>query len=177
MPTDVKLDQGQAANILLLESDVVQCTAADFVLDCPSRHTAGPGPRRAMVHDFSDGLTINYGGDYPGGVTINGPTVSSSGARITLDRKGFLGKTASDLPNSLDEVHIHASVINLDTLADDSSSAGDVKFTFQHPGEVDQDGNQRTQDFPETVLLGALITTLRDEISMLKDRVAKLESK
>jgi hypothetical protein len=177
MSTDVKLDQGPAANILLLESDVVRCTAADFVLDSPSRHTAGAGLRRALVHDFSDGLTINFGGDYPGGVTINGPTVFSSRATITLDGKGFLGKTPADLPNNLDEVHIHASVINLDTLSEDLNSAGDIKFTFQHPGEIDQDGNQRTADFPETVLLGALITTLRDEISLLKDRVARLESR
>jgi hypothetical protein len=26
--------------------------------------------RRALVHDFQDGLTINYNHDYPGGVTI-----------------------------------------------------------------------------------------------------------
>jgi hypothetical protein len=25
------------------------------------------------VHDFDDGLTINWANDYPGGVTINGP--------------------------------------------------------------------------------------------------------
>ena len=89
----------------------------------------------------------------------------------------ILGKSTVDLPNKLDQVNIHASVIGLDTLSDDANSAGDVRFTFQHPGEIDQDGNQRTQDFPETVLLGALLTTLRDEISLLKDRVARLESK
>jgi hypothetical protein len=31
--------------------------------------------RRALVHDFGDGLTINWPGDYPGGVTINGDKV------------------------------------------------------------------------------------------------------
>ncbi|QXP53073.1 MULTISPECIES: hypothetical protein [unclassified Cellulophaga] len=32
----------------------------------------GSGHRRALVHDHEDGLTINYNGDYPGGVTIKG---------------------------------------------------------------------------------------------------------
>ena len=30
------------------------------------------GPRRALMHDTGDGLTVNVGGDYPGGVTIRG---------------------------------------------------------------------------------------------------------
>lgn len=177
MATDVKLDQGERGDIVLLDGGVVQCTATDLLLDAPSRHIGGSGLRRALVHDFSDGLTINWAGDYPGGVTINGPSIGSSAARVTLDRKGFLGKSALDLPNSLDQVTIHASVISLDTLSEDANSAGDVRFTFQHPGEIDQNGNQRTPDFTETVLLGALLTTLRDEISLLKDRLTKLESK
>lgn len=177
MATDIKLDQGPSGNVLLFESDVVQITAADLVLDSASRHTGSPGIRRALVHDFSDGLTINFLGDYPGGVIINGPSTSSSSARIVLDRNGFLGKTASDLPNSLDQVSIHASVISLDTLSNDSNSAGDVRLTFQHPGEIDQDGNQRTSDFPETIFIGALLTKLRDEIALLKDRVTNLEGR
>jgi hypothetical protein len=28
--------------------------------------------KRALVHDFDDGLTVNWGNDYSGGVTING---------------------------------------------------------------------------------------------------------
>lgn len=172
MPTDVKLDQGQRGDTVLLDGGVVQATASDFVLDSPSRHKGHPGLRRALVHDFSDGLTINWAGDYPGGVTINGPSTELSTARIGLDRSG-----SGFGDNALDQVTIHATLINLDTLRSDSNAAGEVKFTFQHPGEFDQDGNQRTPDFPETVFLGALLTTLRDEISLLKDRVAKLESK
>lgn len=169
MATDVRLDEGDGT-VLALAARVVKAEATDFVLDAADRRR-GPGLRRALVHDQNDGLTINFNGDYPGGVTINGPSIDSSTARITLDRKGFI------VNPGLDQVHIHASVINLDTLTDDSNGAGDVVFTFSHPGEIDQNGNQRTDDFPETVLLGALLTTLRDEISFLKDRVAKLESK
>jgi hypothetical protein len=44
----------------------------DIHLDNASRRSATTGFRRALVHDFNDGLTINWGGDYPGGVTIRG---------------------------------------------------------------------------------------------------------
>jgi hypothetical protein len=39
--------------------------------DPSRRHNTTPF-RRALVHDFHDGLTVNWGGDYPGGVTIQG---------------------------------------------------------------------------------------------------------
>ncbi len=140
MSTDVKLDQDNGFS-LVLEANVVKATAADFVLDSPVRHTGRGATRRALVHDFSDGLTVNWDGDYPGGVTING------------------------------------SIINLNTLTRDSLGAGDVRLTFFHPDELDQNGNPRKEGFNETILLGELLTTLRDEISSLKDRVAKLESR
>lgn len=46
--------------------------AADLILDLPARRTSATGYRRALVHDYQDGLTINWASDYPGGVTING---------------------------------------------------------------------------------------------------------
>ena len=140
MSTDVKLDQDNGFS-LVLDAAVVKATAADFVLDSRQRHTGRGTTRRALVHDFGDGLTVNFSGDYPGGVTING------------------------------------SVITLNTLTLDSPAAGDVRLTFFHPDELDQDGNPRVPGFNETVFLGVLLTTLRDEISSLKARVAQLESK
>lgn len=44
----------------------------DVHLDNPARRTSTTGNRRALVHDFNDGLTINWNSDYPGGVTIRG---------------------------------------------------------------------------------------------------------
>jgi hypothetical protein len=42
----------------------------DFIMsDVPGRGDGG----RALVHDNNDTLTINYGGDFAGGVRINGP--------------------------------------------------------------------------------------------------------
>jgi hypothetical protein len=140
MSTDVKLDQGDG-NFLNLEAQFVKAVASDFMLDKQDRRKNNTPSRRALVHDFNDGLTLNWDGDYPGGVTING------------------------------------SIINLNTLTPASPGAGDVQFTFFHPDELDQEGNPRVPGFNETVFLGVLLTTMRDEISSLKDRVAKLESK
>ncbi|EFM12299.1 hypothetical protein PaecuDRAFT_0979 [Paenibacillus curdlanolyticus YK9] len=70
MPTDIKLDEGDG-NHVVIEGAVVKTTASDFILDAPSRRRFG-GIRRAMVHDGGDGLTINFNGDYPGGVTVGG---------------------------------------------------------------------------------------------------------
>lgn len=70
MPTDIKLDEGDG-NHVVIEGTVVRTTASDLILDSPDRRIAG-GLRRALVHDGTDGLTINFNGDYPGGVTVGG---------------------------------------------------------------------------------------------------------
>jgi hypothetical protein len=73
MATDVKLDQGDGS-FLVLEGRVVKAAASDFMLDSPERRKGIKPFRRAMVHDQSDGLTINFNGDYPGGVRLVGVT-------------------------------------------------------------------------------------------------------
>jgi hypothetical protein len=59
--SDVKLVPGQ-----------VIVDALDLCLDSPDRRKEQTNPhRRALVHDFDDGLTLNWDHDYPGGVKIN----------------------------------------------------------------------------------------------------------
>lgn len=70
MPTDIILDNN-GGEWITLTAAVVQAAAADFVLDHPGRRASGRGYRRALVHDHHDGLTINFNGDYPGGLTLN----------------------------------------------------------------------------------------------------------
>src|SRR6266446_1921162 len=72
MATDVKLDQGSDGSFLVLEGRVVKVIGSDFMLDSPARHTGSTPFRRALVHTSGDGLAMNFGGDYPGGVTIDG---------------------------------------------------------------------------------------------------------
>ena len=72
MPTDIKLDQ-QGGNWVVVEGSVLKSTATDFMLDSPARRGAAGSPhRRALVHDYGDGLTLNYASDYPGGVKVAG---------------------------------------------------------------------------------------------------------
>jgi hypothetical protein len=58
---------------------------ADVILDYAARRKTTAGVRRAFVHDFDDGLTINWASDYPGGVTING-TVKVPGKLMVAGR-------------------------------------------------------------------------------------------
>lgn len=57
---------------LKLVGNKVQVEACDLVVDAAERRKQQGGYRRALVHDFNDGLTINWDNDYPGGVTVNG---------------------------------------------------------------------------------------------------------
>jgi hypothetical protein len=97
MSTDIKLDQGDG-NWVTVEATVLNAEASDLILDSKSRRSATNGLRRALVHDVNDGLTINFNGDYPGGVTIHGLTnglslspVVQSGATPTLPRAAAIG--------------------------------------------------------------------------------------
>jgi hypothetical protein len=69
MATDIRLDEGDGT-FLVLASRVVKTEASDFMLDSPQRRKSAGGNRRALVHNQNDGLTVNFSGDYPGGVTL-----------------------------------------------------------------------------------------------------------
>jgi hypothetical protein len=71
MATNVTLDDVDG-NYVTVDAAVVKHTASDLMLDSADRRHGGGLYRRALVHDQNDGLTINFDGDYPGGVTITG---------------------------------------------------------------------------------------------------------
>lgn len=71
MATDIRLDEIDG-NWIMLQSAVLKSTASDFMLDAPGRRQTADGFRRALVHNDSDGLTLNFAGDYPGGVVVEG---------------------------------------------------------------------------------------------------------
>jgi hypothetical protein len=56
--------------------NAIVCKTTDLILDSEERrsgdHKSDKEMRRALVHNVNDGLTINYNGDYPGGVAIKG---------------------------------------------------------------------------------------------------------
>ncbi len=59
-------------NETILDTFSLKLLGADFKIDHKSRRKSKTPYRRALVHDFNDGLTINWDKDYPGGVVING---------------------------------------------------------------------------------------------------------
>lgn len=83
MAVDIILDD-QDKEWITLAATAVNTTASEFIMDAPGRHEGIPGPRRALVHDHADGLTLNYNRDYPGGLTLND-------ARVRLEVHLHLG--------------------------------------------------------------------------------------
>ncbi len=65
---DIKLDGATA----IVEGNWLLIKCWDIKLDSPDRRSQTGGERRALVHGFNDELVVNYGDDYPGGVTIRG---------------------------------------------------------------------------------------------------------
>jgi hypothetical protein len=123
MTSDITLDMawtpGDNVNV---KTQFFVVTATDLILDNPSRRIKGQPPnydkprplpgephqphqpaqpgrqtvpslRRALVHDFEDGLTINWDGDYPGGVTILGELKTDHIKTRHVDLGGALAVT------------------------------------------------------------------------------------
>jgi hypothetical protein len=67
-------------NNVEVEGGVLKCTTFDVELDNTGRRSNNTGKRRALVHDFQDGLTLNWNNDYPGGIRLNG--------RVKVDQLG-----------------------------------------------------------------------------------------
>ncbi len=65
--TDIRF----AGDFLHLEAGITKAESTDFMLDSRSRRKTNTPHRRALVHDFDDGLTINWDNDYPAGVSVN----------------------------------------------------------------------------------------------------------
>lgn len=69
--SDIKLSSNQVT----VEAFTLKSDGADVIIDYSPRRRSTSGLRRALVHNYDDGLTINWADDYPGGVTIRGNVV------------------------------------------------------------------------------------------------------
>ena len=111
MATDIRLDEFDGRSVVV-QSDIFKLTAIDFQIDAPERRSAGGGSlRRAIVHNAQDGLSINFGGDYPGAVTVEsdlrvtGRLFLSGDATVgALDVIGQLRREVDGLRDDLREV-------------------------------------------------------------------------
>jgi hypothetical protein len=87
MPADILLDDPQDG-WTTVQGDILRAQTTDLMLDSPERRSTDVGERRALVHDTNDGLTINYAGDYPSGVKIQGDKVKAESIEFKLDSPG-----------------------------------------------------------------------------------------
>jgi hypothetical protein len=164
-------------NVGALDGGHLRCSHHDVHLDNSARRKSTSGFRRAVVHDFNDGLTLNWAEDYPGGVTIRGELKLPQGAQT--------GKLTGS------HLRLGHHTLHLDHAARRSSAAGTrralvhdtqdgltVNFGQDYPGGVTIRGDVKV---PGTLLvknkdLLALISDLQQEVQQLKQRVEALEA-
>jgi hypothetical protein len=96
MTTDIRLDDGPSANWVAVDAPVLKVEGSDFILDSAIRRSgAMSGYRRALVHSEGDTLTVNFNGDYTGGVIIQNARVNIAclhqGGAPELPKSGTLG--------------------------------------------------------------------------------------
>lgn len=167
----------------------VKMECYDLCVDCmdPDRKKTDPtGMRRALVHDFDDGLTINWANDYRGGVTVNAVKKITGYAAahrpfqgITIEGGMFINLNAVGLA-------FKGGVIRLDSQPEQAGGvkiAGDVRFgndvtldgrVFFHP-QAGQAGTvvvtppgQPPPPPPPPEDLGQVIYRLQQDVAALK---------
>lgn len=127
MATDVILDNDRGE--VRVECENLRVRGHDLLLDAPSRRRPG-GPlfRRAFVHDHNDGLTINFSGDYPGGVTVHGAMALAAVTPLSRD--------ATDRPTDLSHLVVHGG-ISYET-AGVTASGGPAPVTVSVGDEIEE---------------------------------------
>lgn len=165
-----------------LRGDHLRCSHHDLHLDNASRRTATTGSRRALVHDFQDGLTVNWARDYPGGVTINGDVKMPNGATVGLLQGTTLRLTHHTLYLDHAARRAPATALTRKTqrraLMHDTTDGLTMNYAKDYPGGVTIRGTVRT---PDGLLVKGqdvlqLIADLQSQVAALTARVEALES-
>ncbi|HXJ02008.1 MAG TPA: hypothetical protein VNH44_12355 [Micropepsaceae bacterium] len=149
MATDIVMD-AENGQTLALQAQILHTTASDIVVDSPGRRSNPHGFRRAFVHDVSDGLTINFNGDYPGGLSLYKVSV--------ITPKDSSAPRPAPGPGHLPFPRVPVLEI-----------LGGVSFQI---GTASPSGGTI-----QTVDLGQVISDLNSQIVALTQRIAKLEAK
>lgn len=100
------------SDIKLIHGAVV-IDAWDLQLDSPDRRKNETPYRRALVHDFADGLTVNWGNDYPGGVSLNCVTVINGGPHKGLNYPGHLPEPGQRLEVNATNLLLNGTAVHL----------------------------------------------------------------
>lgn len=173
--SDVRLD----GEFVIAEGNWTKLRTLDLMLDAPSRRANAVGERRALVHDTGDGLTVNYAGDYPAGVTVNG----------TRRLRGHNGGDWIDVESRI--TSLHGTDLMLDSparrtnqsafrraLVHDFRDGLTINWNGDYPGGVTING--RVSMPAGATIAGrdvvALIGTLTTQVAALEARIAALEA-
>jgi hypothetical protein len=149
-------------DFLALDCRVIQSTASDLMLDHASRRTNNTKFRRALVHDFGDKLTLNFGGDYPGGVQITGDTTANANFKVL----GAL-TVATKIASSMDILTVSSKILKSEAtdfmldnpgrrktstpfrraLVHNSNDGLTINFAKDYPGGVQIEGDVSADSF------------------------------
>ena len=125
MESDIKLIKDKT----IIEGNYLEVNARDILLDKKERRKISTGLRRALVHDFEDGLTVNWAKDYPGGLSllgkkikIDGNNTTIKGNELTVNSKTIiLGKDSNNTTIKGNELAVNSkTIINRPTYIDAS---------------------------------------------------------
>jgi hypothetical protein len=154
---------------VIVEGNWTKLSTVDLMLDSPARRKTSGGLRRALVHDHDDGLTINYGRDYPGGVRINGP-VSSDNNQFNLTTWDLCLDSAARRKNTTAQRR---------ALVHNQNDGLTLNWARDYPDGVTINGPVKVPDslaVGNTDVAGA-IARLESLVQNLETKVATLEAK
>lgn len=171
--SDIKFN---TSDQVVVEGRALKVTSPDIMLDHAPRRT-GPAanPRRALVHDFNDGLTLNWNEDYPGGVKINGS--------VNCPKEIITGKLVGN------HLYIKHHDLHLDNDSRRSATTGyrralvhdfidglTINWNGDYPGGVTIRGAVKCPNSLTvgTINVGAVIQTLQTKITQLEARITAL---
>jgi hypothetical protein len=173
--SDIRFD----GDWVLIEGTITKATSTDIMLDSAGRRVTATPYRRALVHDFDDGLTVNWANDYPAGVTVN------SAKRLNGHNNGDWVQVASRV------VDVRGSDLMLDyasrranttpfrrALVHGWNDTLTLNYNRDYPGGVLIEGPVRMPG--GAVIAGqdvaTMLTSLSTQVSSLTARVAALEA-
>lgn len=154
----------------------LRCSHHDLHLDNESRRTSDSGSRRALVHDFQDGLTINWAQDYPGGVTIRGKVSTPNELHVATLKGNHLRCSHHDL--HLDNASRRSGTAGARrALVHDFTDGLTINWAEDYPGGVTIKGDV---NMPKTLTLAGeniseVLATMSAKLTALESRVADLE--
>ncbi len=149
----------------------LKLTGADLKIDYSPRRENNSPNRRALVHDYNDGLTINWAGDYPGGITLNGDVKISkmSGTHLRIHHHDL------HLDN---ENRRNSSSGSRRALVHDFNDGLTINWANDYPAGVTIRGDVKC---PEGLIVSGqdiitLIEDMQNTIQNLTDRIESIEA-